>query len=402
MAKQSGQAQQPIGNRIPSGFDGINIPTDFSIPACGIEDVDTAIFNLFNRDNFLQVTVNDEEGNFSYKHKVPIVFSTGERFVLRQRQMPIRDKTGAIRTPIISISRKSISQEMSFMGGMGIAQNTGDLVIKKKLSSGDRIWQKLINKQSIENQDNVASTSNFLNEALETGNDPGTLASRREKFTKKSDQMLESDLKSNIYEIITMPFPRFYHATYEIVIWTSFRQHMNEIVEKIMTNYDGQAHAYRINTEKGYWFVAYFEDDIGSEDNNEDFTDELRIHKTIFTVNVPAYMIANRNGGDMVPFRRYYSAPQLSFSFIDGIFDQPFVSDAPSGDINKFILNDVEDLKENGEVDYGREPQYFQKRIIKDPFGNGEKEIFYRIKYRNARSGETVISAKEIYNIDIP
>lgn len=402
MAKQSGISQTPLVNRIPTGYDGAAIPTEFSIPSCGIEDVDTSLFNLFDRDSFIQITINDEEGNTGYKHKVPVVFATGERYALTQRNKPIRDKSGGLILPIISITRTSLNQQKDFMGGYGLGQNPGDIVVKKQLSSKDRNWQNIINKLSIQNQDSVASIANFISETLQTGNKPGRLASRRDKFTKKTDKYLKSNLNNNIFEIYTLPFPVFYHAVYEITIWTSFRQHMNEIVEKIMTNYDGQGRTYKLTTDKGYWFMAYFEDDIGSDDNVEDFTDQLRAHKTTFTVKVPAYMFANQNGGDMIPIRRYLSAPQLSFDVFDGIFEQPFVSSAPSADKDKFILSDIDNPNQAGVPESGRDEKFYQRKVIKDPFSGEEEEVFLEVKYRGARSGETTISKRKLFGIDIP
>ncbi len=404
MARQSGQAQQPKKNRIPSGYDGGDIPTDFHIPSCGIEDVDTALFNLFDRDLTLQVTINDDEDNLHYKHKVPVVFSTGERFALRQRAQPIKDKSGVLILPIISVRRIDIDQSKNGPhGGYGLAQNTGDLVIKKKLSSKDRAWQNIINKEGFENQDNVSSVSNFLNEPDKQGVIPGRVASRRSKFPRTNDQLLKDQLSnSNIVEIITMPFPKFFTGKYEITIWTSYAQHMNEIIEKILTNYDGQGNQYRVNSDKGYWFVAYFDDNVGNQDNLQEFTDESRIFKTTFQVMVPGYMIANQNGGDMVPFRRYISAPQLSFEVIDGIFEKPFETSVPSGDIDKFILNDVNDIDATGAKEDGRDPNFSRKEIMRDPFSGEDEEVFVRVKYRNARKGETTVSSKKLFRIDIP
>ncbi len=402
MARQSKMAQQPTDNRIPSGYDGTAVPTDFFMPSCGIEDVDIALFNLFDKDNFIQININDEEGNFSYKHKVPVVFASGERFVLRQKSKPFRDKNGSLILPIISIKRISLSQEKTYLGGMGIGQNVGDFTIKRKLSPEDRNWQNIINKLSIDNQDNVSSVSNFLNSILKTGSIPGEVASRREGFDKKNDKMLSDDLGNNIYEIITMPFPVFYHLTYEVEIWTSYRQQMNEIIEKIMTNYDGQGRTYVLNTNKGYWFVSYFDDDIGSDENTEEFTDQSRIFKTKFNINVPAYMIANKNGGDMVPFRRYLSAAQLSFDIMDGIYENPFVSKVPEGKSDKFTLNDVNELDSAGNKVLSRDERAYKRILVKDPFSGKDKEEYLEVKYSNARSGETILKKKILTGINIP
>ena len=57
-----------------TGNEGANIPTDFTLPPCTIEDVDRALFSLF-----------DSQIPFTYKHKkgtrkAPVIFATGERF----------------------------------------------------------------------------------------------------------------------------------------------------------------------------------------------------------------------------------------------------------------------------------------------------------------------------------
>ena len=176
---------------------------------------------------------------------------------------------------------------------------------------------------------------------------------------------------------------------------------MNEIIEKIATNYDGQGNQYRLSSDKGYWFVAYFDDDIGTQDNLEEFTEENRMHKVTFQVMVPGYMMANKNGGDMCPVRRYISAPQLSFEFVDGIFEQPLETNVPSGDLSNFVLDDIESVDIAGNKRVSRDPHFFKQQVIKDPF-SGEEETFVRVKTRNARKGETVLSSRKLFKVEIP
>ena len=35
--------------KLPTGYEGENVPDDFSIPSCGIEDIDRAVFELFDK-----------------------------------------------------------------------------------------------------------------------------------------------------------------------------------------------------------------------------------------------------------------------------------------------------------------------------------------------------------------
>ena len=176
---------------------------------------------------------------------------------------------------------------------------------------------------------------------------------------------------------------------------------MLQIIEKIMTNYDGQGRTYRLETDKGYWFVAYFDDNIESQDNSEDFTDDERVHKYVFNVKVPAFMLANKNGGDMVPFRRYLSSPQISFGIVDGLFETEPDTSERSGNPDDFILDNIDNLDAQGKP-IKRLEDIAKREVMIDPFSGKDEEVFVRVKRRNARAGETTISAKRLLDIEIP
>lgn len=401
MATQKEMTNQPIGNRILSGYEGANVPEDFKIPSCGIEDVDTAMFNLFDKDNQIYIVTRDDESIGQFEKKVPVVFATGERFALRERRNPIRDKSGALILPIISIRRTGINQAKENMGS-AIGQDTGDLVIKKRLSSKDPKYQNAINRLGLKNQKNVGAPGNFLDPASETGSNPDSLATRRSGFTKTTDGLLENNISHNITEVIAIPFPTRYTVKYEVTFWSSFQTHMNQMIEKVMTNYDGQGRTYKLTTDKGYYFVAYFGDEIQTQDNFEEFTDNERIHKYVFDVEVTAYMVANQNGGDMVPFRRYLSAPQISFGVFEGNLEEyQDEGTAPTGKPNDFLLGNIENLDNRGRP-IKRLQDVFERRVIVDPFSGENERAFVRIKRRNARAGETTISAKRLLEVEIP
>jgi len=402
MTTQKEMTNQPIGNRILSGYEGANVPEDFKIPSLGIEDVDGAMFNLFDKDNQIYIVSRDDESMNQFEKKVPVVFATGERFALRERRNPIRDKSGALILPIISIRRTGINQAKENMGS-AIGQDTGDFVIKKRLSTRDPKYQNAINKLGLKNQENVSSRNNFLDSPNQAGAQPGTFASRRQSFNKTSDGLLQNaKMPQNITEIISIPFPIRYSVKYEVTFWTSFQTHMNQMIEKVMTNYDGQGRTYKLTTAKGYYFVAYFGDEIETQDNFDEFTDDERVHKYVFNVEVTAYMLANMNGGDMVPFRRYLSAPQVSFGIFEGDFEQlRDQGTAPTGKPDNFLLDNIENLDNRGRP-IKRLEDIFERTVIVDPFSGKDERAFVRIQRRNARAGETTISSRRLLDIEIP
>ena len=401
MTAQKEMANQSIGNRLLSGFEGSNIPDDFEIPSVGIEDVDLAMFNLFDKDNQIYIKTRDDESIEQFEKKVPVVFATGERFALRERRNPIRDKSGALILPIISIRRTGLNQAKENMGS-AIGQDTGDFVIKNRLSKKDPKFQNALNRLGLRNQENVGSGGNLLNSTTEQGSSPGTLATRRSSVERPDNALLANDITQNITEVISIPFPIRYVVSYEIVFWTSFQLHMNQMLEKVLTNYDGQGRTYKLTTDKGYYFVAYFDDDIQSQDNFDEFTDDERVHRYAFNVQVTAYMLANRNGGDTVPFRRYLSAPQISFGVFEGNIEQPRdEGTAPTGNPEDFTLDNIQNLDNRGRP-IKRLQDILERRVIIDPFSGENERAFVRIKRRNARAGETTISSRRLLDVEIP
>ena len=89
------------GKKVIKSFDGNNAPVDFDIPSIGIEDIDRAIFQLF--DNKISFEVS-HKGTLQ---KVPVIFASGERFALTRRKNPIRDSENTLILPLIVPSAHS-------------------------------------------------------------------------------------------------------------------------------------------------------------------------------------------------------------------------------------------------------------------------------------------------------
>ena len=73
------------GEKTFTNFDGSNAPEDFEFPSIELEDIDRAVFDLFDSQIRFEVEDNGKS------KKIPVIFSTGERFALTRRKDPIRD-----------------------------------------------------------------------------------------------------------------------------------------------------------------------------------------------------------------------------------------------------------------------------------------------------------------------
>ena len=383
-------------DRINSGLEGQNIPDDFYLPPCGLEDIDRALFDLFDKEIQFAITQNNET------RKVPVVFATGERFALIKRNEPIRDENEALILPLISIRRTGIDQAAGFER----LADTGDLVIKRRLSKRDPIYQNLVNPKNIRNQDNVRSEEHNANATNPISAKPGTVNSRRLPVkTASGGPVLSNSLDSHhIYEIITIPFPHFINVSYEVTFWTSYTLHMNNMIEKLVGSYTGNRNQFKITSDKGYWFVAYPDNTVTNQDNFDDFTNDERIVRYSFNMQVPAYIVASENSGDMRPFRKFVSAPDLAFEVFTAnapIVQHPPGLPDPTGDIDQFILSDVNNINSAGDIVENDRLSYLKAQArIRNPFTDEDEIEYLKVLTQNQRQGETDVSARIVTKIE--
>ena len=385
--------------KIDSGYEG-EVPDNFSIPESGIEEMDRSLFDLFDKRLAFQVKIDDQSS------KVPVVFSTGERFALTRRASPIRDKNNALILPIISIHRMGVDTSPQ-QGGYGTPiayRDQQSYIVKKRLDKRDRNYQKLINKTGLKNQSNVASRANFASNNIYPGNitKPGKVSSRRNGknltfIDNPTGDLLRPNIGNNIFEIITLPYPTFLTITYEITFWTQYMTQMNQIIETMLAQFDGQDYAFKVVSRTGYEYVAYVKSPLNNNDNFADFSQDERIIKYSFSMVMPGFLLATDHCGMPTPIRKFYSAPQIEFGYIQSSTQVVKKDSSPEGqgDINKFILSDVENINKDGSSK-GMRGQGSERLVdvIKDPFTSEEKTRLVRVLTRNQRQGETVASSR--------
>lgn len=319
------------GTRQNAGYDGQ--PSNYEIPSCTLEDVDVAVFKMFDQD--IKFFVGDEQNQYK---KVPVIFASGEKWVLLKSGRALRDKSGILILPLITITRSGINQNDTTQ--RGISQYTGNIRIVRKLSENDPDYQNIINKSLISNQPNVATRENTKTRftGITTRNSIGELVLNDE--TIKNGGLLKLNRKNNIFEVITIPSPQFYTATYEITFWCQFTQHMNQLIEKLLSSMLPFGITLKIETDKGYWFVGTIDGGTFNFDTNfQDMSSEERYVKTTFTLNVPAYMLLAENPGAPVKVRSEIFSPSISFKFDDNdenIINENLVDEQdPTLNINK-------------------------------------------------------------------
>jgi hypothetical protein len=310
---------------LPSGYQGKSSP-DIVIPSVGIEDVDKALFALLNEEIPLIVTGQDTDAK-----RVPVIFAAGEKWALNKRMRVLKDRNGSLILPLCTAVRTSIVQDPTLdITGRGINQQTGEIVIHRRLDKSDRAYQTLINRLLLKHQSNLA---------VKPGQgDAGQLTTLRDIGDLSDDPIVQQgglllpDRRNNVFETIVVPAPQFFTAKYDVTLWTQYTSHMNQLLEAMIASQLPQGQCWRLDTPKGYWFLANIDSSgMESDSNADDYAQSERLIRYKFVINVPGYILASSAPGAPVPIKRYVSTPSISFSVgvDDGVFAEPVGEDTP-------------------------------------------------------------------------
>lgn len=385
---------ETLGN-LPSGYadGGGAASSTFTIPPCGIEDCDKAIHGLFNETIKFSIQTYGGGGQEAiYLKKPQVIFATGEKFALAKKLRPPRDKNQVLLLPAISIRRTGIEQTPQDMTSRGMNQFTGDITIKRRLAPEDKDYQNLINKFAFKNLSGLPTTTS----------ETGELGLKQET---QDGLYLEPALGNNIFEIFTIPQPQFFTATYDIIFWTSYHEHMNYMIETFMSSFLPQGKMFKLGTDKGYWFMGYVDDTLTSQDNFDDFATSERIIRYNFKMTVRGFVLAPNGPANPVPVRRYLSAPQVIFDISESgtgdILTERELNAPPLGNENssKFILSDIE-LKPKTIPQITTNERFLFKKTVTDPVSGKRRIKYVKQVSSNTRKGETVYHASDVKTLE--
>jgi hypothetical protein len=215
------------------------------IKGVSLVDIDTTIAQYMSD---VIIPPLEENGNTL---KVPLTYGNAERWTNVRKEGYLRDARGKIQIPLIMFKRNSIERDSSLQ---------------------------------------------FFNEDL-------YLPAYR-KWTKKNKYdrfSLMNNIKPS-YELYNIRVPEYVTLTYEVMIWTSFTEHMNKIVEAFQwatDRYWGSDDKYKFRVR------------IDSFDNQQELGEgSERIIRTSFTMSVNAYLLPDRYGNSPT-IKKEYSPKRL-------------------------------------------------------------------------------------------
>jgi len=218
------------------------------IKGVNLIDIDTTIADYMS--NTIIPTV-EENGNVV---NVPLIYGNAERWKNARKDGFLRDGRGKVQIPLIMFKRNSIERDSSI--------------------------QHFKEALSIPSYQKYSAKNRYEKFSLQVGAKP-------------------------VYEVYNVRVPSYVTVTYEVMIWTSFTEHMNKIVE-----------AFQYATDR-YWGKEdgfRFRVRVDSFDTQQEVGEGTeRIIRTTFTMVVNAYLLPETF--DKIPtVEKVFSKKRVIFS----------------------------------------------------------------------------------------
>jgi hypothetical protein len=229
-----------------------------------LETVDFAMFEWL--DNVMNVNCTTNEG----WNKVPCVWVLGERSGQRANQ--IRNLSGIIKYPVMTIERTSVTKDLAKKGMFW-----GNVPAIKDYKGGSITIARRIQQDK---------TANFLNadSARRYGPDGSVKPTGGQiNFPSKKNN------KKIVYEQISIPMPVYLEMNYSINVQTEYQQQMNEICQPFMTKTFGVNQFF---VEKdGHRFECFMQSEFAQENNVSSMGEDRRIYITKIDIKTLGYVV---------------------------------------------------------------------------------------------------------------
>ena len=264
-----------------------DIKEDIPFVQSKLETIDYAVFNWLNDDLNIFATTN--KGS----KKVPVIWVTAERAYQIKNDVNLRTKSGIMTFPVITVERTAVVKSLSRKGGIH-----GNVYPENDLKGGTITVARQINQYK---------SSNFINaDSAKATKYTSTRFKRKGVMfvTKKSEPKV-------VYETITIPFPIYVEASYNIKIKTEYQQQMNEIMTPFISR-PGALNYINIKHDN-HTFEAFVGDSFSHGNNVSALGEEERKYETGIDLRVLGYIVGDSENQDTPRLVRRQNFVEVKF-----------------------------------------------------------------------------------------
>ncbi len=256
-------------------FDFAQIPpgTNLKLSEIGmlsstIEDIDASILDWLKEDLELSATTNE-----GWK-AVPIFWQTPERAFQIKSEKSLRDDSGALVLPVVSVERTGITKDPTRKGGFQAHLFTN--------KGNGRTGRMVIAKKIVQDK-----TRNFA-----VANN-----TRRNNYASGDNQQYYPRInKKIVIKTLSIPIPVYINVDYKITLKTEYQQQMNEMLTPFMTR-TGQINSFVLR-RNGHLYEVFIDQGFTHNNNVATLGEDLRMFTTEITFRVLGYLIGEGENDD--------------------------------------------------------------------------------------------------------
>lgn len=236
------------------------VETDgYPIQGSSLENIDVGIYEYIDETLNFHVTSN---GGFK---KVPVIWLSAERAFQIKSDVSLRDSSGKLRLPIMTINRASVTKDPSFKGAYqahNFLPSTGPRGYKNN--------SYLVGRRIVQ-----VKSSEFMENDLN-------------KETLGKNNTGHTSIKKIVYEEVYAPIPVYVSITYSINIRTEYQQQMNELITPFIS-LTGQINSF-VFEKNGYRYEAFIQQDFNQDNNTNNLGEDERYFSTKIDIKVLGYV----------------------------------------------------------------------------------------------------------------
>ena len=236
-----------------------NIKEEIEVSPSTIEDIDFALRNWVEEQELFCTT---NKGS----RKAPVKWVIGERAFQTKEDSQMRDSSGALILPMITVERTGIVKDLAKKGT--VYGNVPPALASSKL--GDTL--------TIARQINQKKTANFAN--AHTKKKRGQINFRTRKENKKV-----------VYQTVTVPLPVYVEVSYTVTLRTEYQQQMNELLQPFITRTRG-ATQIKITHEE-HQYEAFIQSDFSQDNTTSALELNERNFKTTIEIKVLGMLLGD-------------------------------------------------------------------------------------------------------------
>jgi hypothetical protein len=261
---------------LPNNFDFAQLPDlprsgSISLREIGmlestIEDIDYAMTSWLKTDLRLFATTN--EG----RKKVEVLWQVPERAYQVKNDKELRDDSGALKLPLISVQRTGITKDPNRKGSY-------QAHIYSDKNDG-RTGRVTIARRIVPDK-----TRNF---AVAGGTRTNAGAKLQQNYPRIN--------KKIVIQSLTIPIPVYINVDYKISIKTEYQQQMNELLAPFITR-TGQINSF-VMKRNGHLYEAFIEQSFAAADNIANLGEDVRMFNSDIKIKVLGYLIGEGDNDD--------------------------------------------------------------------------------------------------------